>query len=127
MGKSTFVRHAFDLSSSPAAPFTFRKMSIDGSVYIVRLVELTYDDLDTDSDSRISWPEVLNGVPVPAIDGALTLYDVMNKESLAQVPQTLGKPPFGIVRYSVLRTSLAHAEMAGREFNAHGLGRRSNC
>jgi hypothetical protein len=66
-------------------------MSIDGSVYVVRLIELSYDDLDLDDEKRICWPDVLEGIPVPIIDGAFTLYDVMNKESLVQVPETLSR------------------------------------
>jgi hypothetical protein len=64
-------------------------MSIDGSVYVVRLIELTFNRLDLDDENRICWPETVNGAPMPFIDGAFTLYDVMNKESLVQVPETL--------------------------------------
>lgn len=91
VGKSTFVQRAFDLRAPPHTPFTSRKMSIDGNVYVVRLIELTYDDLDLDDEKRICWPDVLDSLPVPTIDGAFTLYDVMNKESLVQVPETLSK------------------------------------
>jgi len=66
-------------------------MSIDGSVYVVRLIELSFEQLDLDFEGRICWPDSVNGVAVPYIDGAFTLYDVMNKESLVQVPETLSK------------------------------------
>lgn len=66
-------------------------MSIDGSVYVVRLIELSFNELDLDDESRICWPDSVNGASIPCIDGAFTLYDVMNKESLVQVPETLRK------------------------------------
>ena len=91
VGKSTFIQRVFDLQTVPTSPFTLRKMSIDGNVYIVRLVELTYDDLNLDDHKRICWPDMIGGMPVPVIDGAFTLYDVMNRESLVQVPETLSE------------------------------------
>lgn len=66
-------------------------MSIDGNVYVVRLIELSFSELDLDNESRICWPDTVNAQPMPYIDGAFTLYDVMNKESLVQVPETLSK------------------------------------
>lgn len=68
-------------------------MSIDGNVYIIRLIELSYNDLDLDGEKRICWPETINGTPIPYIDGAFALYDVMNQDSLALIPETLGKFP----------------------------------
>jgi hypothetical protein len=91
VGKSTFIRRALDLARPPPTSFTSRKMSIDGNVYLVRLVELNYHDLDLDDENCICWPDVVKGTPVPPIDGAFTLYDVMNKESLVQIPETLGR------------------------------------
>jgi hypothetical protein len=91
VGKSTFIQRAFNLRIIPTSHFTVRKMSIDGNVYLVRLIELAYDDLNFDDHKRICWPDTIDGTPVPIIDGAFTLYDVMNKESLVQVPETLSK------------------------------------
>ena len=95
VGKSTFIQRAFDLRTTPPTSFTSRKMSIDGNVYVVRLIELSYHELDLDDEKCICWPDVINGTPVPAVDGAFTLYDVTNKESLVQVPETLSKFPTG--------------------------------
>jgi hypothetical protein len=91
VGKSTFIQQAFDLRDSPSILFTRRKMSLDGTVYVIRTVELNYHDLDLDDEKCICWPDVLGGTPVPAIDGAFILYDVMNRDSLIQVPEALGK------------------------------------
>jgi hypothetical protein len=91
VGKSAFIQKAFNLQSPPTTAISSRKMSIDGSVYVVRLIELSFNELDLDLEGRICWPESVNGAPIPYIDGAFTLYDVMNKESLVQVPETLSK------------------------------------
>ncbi|KAE9992368.1 hypothetical protein EG327_009322 [Venturia inaequalis] len=89
VGKSAFIQKAFNLQSPPTSAISSRKMSIDGSVYVVRLIELSFNELDLDDESRICWPDSVNGASIPYIDGAFTLYDVMNKESLVQVPETL--------------------------------------
>jgi hypothetical protein len=91
VGKSTFIQQAFDLSEMPLMTFTRRKMSLDGTIYVVRLIELSYNDLDLDDDQCICWPDTIDGSPVPAIDGAFTLYDVTNRDSLMQMPETLSK------------------------------------
>ena len=77
-------------------------MSIDGIVYVVRLIELSFSELDLDNESRICWPDSVNAQPMPYIDGAFTLYDVMNKESLVQVPETLSKFTTRAVRHRAL-------------------------
>ena len=91
VGKSAFIQKAFNLQNPPSNAISSRKMSIDGNVYVVRLIELSFSELDLDNESRICWPDSVNAQPTPYIDGAFTLYDVMNKESLVQVPETLSK------------------------------------
>ncbi|KAK0663104.1 Ras guanine nucleotide exchange factor A [Lasiodiplodia hormozganensis] len=89
VGKTRFIDRAFDLRSRSQVRTATRKMSIDGTVYTVRLVEVPFEELDIEHDDRICWPEKIDDMPAPRIDGALMLYDVMNQESLAQVPGML--------------------------------------
>ncbi|KAL1623489.1 hypothetical protein SLS54_004479 [Diplodia seriata] len=89
VGKTRFIDRAFDLRTRSHARTATRKMSIDGTVYTVRLVEVPFEELDIEHDDRICWPEKIDDMPAPRIDGALMLYDVMNQESLAQVPGML--------------------------------------
>lgn len=91
VGKSSFIQRVFDHRAAPTLTVTPRKMSIDGEEYTVRLIELPFDELDFDGDNHITWPDMADSRPMPPIDGVLTLYDVMNKESLADVPETLRK------------------------------------
>lgn len=66
-------------------------MSVDNAVYTVSLVELDLESFDVDPDRRIQWPKQINGHITPRIDGALLLYDVMNRESISDLPQTLSE------------------------------------
>jgi hypothetical protein len=93
VGKSTFIKQALDLEEMPATPFTSRKVQMDGTVYVVRLIEVNYGDLDLDDEKCICWPDTVGNTPVPHIDGAFTLYDVTCKDSLLQVPETLSEYP----------------------------------
>ena len=89
IGKSTFVLKAFDLRELPPAAFTRRKMSLDGKLYAIRLIELGYEHLQFDDQGIILWPDVVEKEPVPPIDGAFALYDVTSRNSLTQLPETL--------------------------------------
>ena len=96
VGKSTFMQRALDLAipPPPTAPVSARKMSVDGHVYVVRLFELGFDQVEFGSnqeDEDIVWPEKLGDFVIPRIDGALALYDVTNQNSLAEVPSALSK------------------------------------
>lgn len=64
-------------------------MSVDNIVYTVSLVELELESFDIAQDRRIEWPKQINGHIVPRMDGALLLYDVMNRDSIAALPQAL--------------------------------------
>lgn len=93
VGKSTFVQNSFDLGSQPESAFTINKMSLDDVDYKVRLIEMSLDDLCTTEHGRIKWPKSLDGGEVPSIDGVLTLYDVTNQESVAEIPDILCLSP----------------------------------
>jgi hypothetical protein len=66
-------------------------MSVDNVVYTVSLIELDLESFDIIPDRRIQWPKQINGHIVPRMDGALLLYDVMNRESIAELPPTLSE------------------------------------
>jgi hypothetical protein len=93
IGKSTFVLKAFDLRELPPAAFTRRKMSLDGKLYAIRLIELGFEHLQFDEQGSIVWPDVVDREPVPPIDGAFALYDVTSPSSLAHLPETLSMAP----------------------------------
>ncbi|KAK5119278.1 hypothetical protein LTR85_007634 [Meristemomyces frigidus] len=89
VGKSTFVQKAFDLPYLPLSLAAQRKIPVEGSAYLVRLLELPIDDVDVDDDDTIVWPETIEYNLMPRIDGAIALYDVQDKGSFDDVPEVL--------------------------------------
>jgi GTPase SAR1 family protein len=93
VGKSTLIQRALGLRSLPTAVASSLKMSVDGVVYTVSMIELDLESFDFNPDSKfVQWPKQINGQIVPRMDGALILYDVMNRDSILDLPQTLSKP-----------------------------------
>jgi GTPase SAR1 family protein len=89
VGKSTLIQRALGLRALPTSIASSLRMSVDNGVYTVSLIELDLESFDIVPDRRIEWPKQINGHIVPRLDGALLLYDVMNRESIAELPQTL--------------------------------------
>ncbi|KAH8811818.1 ras guanine nucleotide exchange factor domain-containing protein [Xylogone sp. PMI_703] len=89
VGKSTFIQKALGLRGLPNSASSSTRMSVDNVVYTVSLIELDLESFDIIQDKRIQWPKQINGQIVPRMDGALLLYDVMNRESIIELPQTL--------------------------------------
>ncbi|KUJ18233.1 ras GEF [Mollisia scopiformis] len=89
VGKSTLIMRALGLRALPTNIASSLRMSVDNVVYTVSLIELDLESFDINPDRRIQWPKQINGHIVPRMDGALLLYDVMNRESIQELPQTL--------------------------------------
>lgn len=90
VGKSMFIQHALDLRKPTNGPVSSSKVALSGVTYRFQLLELELDDIDY-SGRQISWPKYINSQLVPPIDGVLCLYDVTNQESIAEIPELLGK------------------------------------
>ncbi|KIW64979.1 hypothetical protein PV04_07273 [Phialophora macrospora] len=84
-GKTTFIRNALGSQRSR----TSTQVVIKDKYYRIQLIELLFDDVDFSSERRIEWPAHVNGVPLPEVDGVFCLYDVTDKESVADVPAAL--------------------------------------
>ena len=91
VGKSTLIQRALGLRSLPSSIASSLRMTVDEVGYIVSLIELDLESFDIVPDRRIQWPKQINGHIVPRMDGALLLYDVMNRESITELPQTLSE------------------------------------
>jgi GTPase SAR1 family protein len=91
VGKSTFVQRALDLPFPSPTKAADRKIPYDGTLYRIRLLEISIDDVDIDDDDTVSWPDSVADKMMPHIDGVLTLYDVADRSSIEDVPETLGK------------------------------------
>jgi ABC-type Fe3+ transport system substrate-binding protein len=66
-------------------------MRIDDGYYIVRYLEMSFNDILIGDRNSIKWPETIDDLATPRIDGAVTIYDVTNQESLARVPEMLSQ------------------------------------
>nr|POE65991.1 ras guanine nucleotide exchange factor k [Quercus suber] len=90
VGKSTFVQRALTLPSLPHSLTAEGKVPVEGSTYLVRLLELPIEDVDIDDeDDTVSWPDTIESKVMPEIDGALFLYDVGDQDSLKHIPDML--------------------------------------
>jgi hypothetical protein len=88
-GKTSFMRKALGLPENTTSAQCHRKWTIDNTPYVVRFVEMLIDDIRMKPGNVIEWPKTANDAPVPRIDGAITIYDVTVKESLAGVPDMM--------------------------------------
>lgn len=86
-GKTSFIRNALGRDRSPSST----QVAIKDRIYKIQLIELLFDDVDFSSERRIEWPVHVDGVPFPDIDGVFCLYDVSDKESVADVPPALSR------------------------------------
>ncbi|OAP64006.1 hypothetical protein AYL99_03233 [Fonsecaea erecta] len=84
-GKTTFIRNSIGKDRSR----TSIEVRIRDRSYQIQFFELLFDDVDFSSERRIEWPTYINGAPLPEIDGVFCLYDVSDKESVADVPAAL--------------------------------------
>ena len=91
VGKSTFIRCALDLKQPTNSIASVKKISLDGMVYQVRLLEIELGAIHVTASQQVEWPEAVTHLPTTRIDGALTLYDVMKKESLAHLPELISE------------------------------------
>lgn len=91
VGKSTFVQCALDLKKPAISPSSTKKVSLEGVISIVRLIELQLEDVTITEDCSICWPTEIGDQSVPRIDGALVMCDVMDQSSMSKAHGILSK------------------------------------
>lgn len=91
VGKSTFVHCALDLKKASTSPISSKKVSLEGKISIVRLLELDIEDVEVTADQKVHWPERVENQSMPEIDGVLALYDVMDQSSIHPMPNLLSE------------------------------------
>ncbi|KAL4963840.1 putative Ras guanyl-nucleotide exchange factor RasGEF [Aspergillus stella-maris] len=74
VGKTTFIQSALEMKTPLTTRSTTKKMSLDGSVYVVRLVKIQSDEISMGSDGRLRWPQLGSDSP-SSVEGALLLHD----------------------------------------------------
>lgn len=91
VGKSAFMQRALKLSQPPSQQgfVIFNWTEADGTQHTVQMFEVDLEVFDLEMNEPIRWPRQANGQMAPRVDGTMVLYDVMNKESIKLLPQTL--------------------------------------
>ncbi|KAI0974787.1 RAP guanine nucleotide exchange factor 4 [Xylaria arbuscula] len=100
VGKTQFIRTAMSLPppskplTPPSDPKTVTaRIVVDNVPYTVALFELDLQYFESeyfDGQCRqVKWPTQMNGTILPRVHGVLFLYDVMNRESINYLPETL--------------------------------------
>ncbi|KAL4785361.1 ras guanyl-nucleotide exchange factor RasGEF [Aspergillus varians] len=74
VGKTTFIQSALEMKHPLSSQSTTKKMSLDGTVYVVRLLEVHADEISLCSNGKLRWPRIGSDSP-PIVDGALLLHD----------------------------------------------------
>ncbi|KAJ5142744.1 uncharacterized protein N7515_001531, partial [Penicillium bovifimosum] len=82
-GKTSFVKCALDMKHPPTSIINQKKMSLDGSVYKVRLLEVDLTKIQFGPDNKILWPSTGHETTAPAIDGVLVLHDATKPDRLS--------------------------------------------
>lgn len=91
VGKSAFMQRALKLSqpTSSQGILVFNWTEADGTQHTVQMFEVDLEAFDLEMNEPIRWPRQANGQMAPRVDGTMVLYDVMDKESIKLLPQTL--------------------------------------
>ncbi|KAI0518219.1 ras guanine nucleotide exchange factor domain-containing protein [Xylaria bambusicola] len=100
VGKTHFIRTAMSLpppskpQAPPADPKTMTaRIVVDNVPYSVALFELDLQYFESEyfdgQHRQVKWPKQMNGTILPQVHGVLFLYDVMNRESINYLPETL--------------------------------------
>ena len=90
VGKSTFIQCALELEKTIASSFSSKKVSLEGSISVVLLVELNVNDVGVVNNS-VRWPDNVEDHVLPLIDGALVINDIMDLSSFDTLPKLLSE------------------------------------
>lgn len=88
-GKTTFITSALDMRHPATSRTTTKKMSLDGSVYLVRLLEMSSREIVRDSKGPL-WPRFGNDPSPPKVDGVLVLHDTTQPAIFSEIVNLLG-------------------------------------
>ncbi|KAL1970627.1 hypothetical protein VTN77DRAFT_4271 [Rasamsonia byssochlamydoides] len=89
VGKSTFIQYALDLKQPDTSLSSTKKMSLDGTVYVVNLWKILPKEMSVPESNRIVWPRFRGEQELPPIDGALVLYDATSPKSVVEISRIL--------------------------------------
>ena len=85
------MRCALDLKTTSSSSVSCKKVSLEGKISTVRLLEIGFEDLDFTADTNLHWPARLGDYNTAVIDGVLALYDVQDQSSISRIPALLSE------------------------------------
>lgn len=85
------MRSSLDLKKASTSPVSSKKVSLEGKISTVRLLELGFEDLEITANQNVRWPTKVGDYNTPIIDGVLALYNVMDQGSIARIPALLSE------------------------------------
>ena len=89
-GKSLFVKNALDLKDDNSSTVITKKVSLEGSISIVRLIEIDMARIPRGADAS-DWITSIEDIPTAGIHGALLLFDVTNRKSVNGLGEILSR------------------------------------
>ncbi|KAH7155311.1 ras guanine nucleotide exchange factor domain-containing protein [Dactylonectria estremocensis] len=89
VGKSSFVQRVLGLPRPPISNASTVQVLVDKVAHNITLLELDLEYFEMNPNHPIQWPKQMNGHIIPRVDAALILYDVMNQDSIRELPQAL--------------------------------------
>lgn len=78
------------MKNTPSSFSTKKKMSLDGSVYMVRLLEIDLQQVTFSQDKRIVWPQLEKDTAAPVVDGVLLLHDATHPDNFSEAKELIG-------------------------------------
>ncbi|MCJ1246294.1 hypothetical protein MMC30_003500 [Trapelia coarctata] len=115
-GKSTFVRCALDLKKPATSPVSSKKMSLEGDVFLISLIEVPMEEIEVVGD-QIYWPDMLEDVEMPQIDGVLVVCDVTERRSVKDIPKLLAPPSSNSIPTRARATTTSHSSNSSHSHN----------
>jgi hypothetical protein len=91
VGKSTFIQQLRHAPRPSTLNITTSRHTVDGTPYLVTLVELDLEGIELDPNQPVHWPKQIGGHMVPRMDGAMILYDAVKEDSMREVPPIMGE------------------------------------
>ncbi|KAI9681402.1 MAG: hypothetical protein M1817_002685 [Caeruleum heppii] len=88
VGKSTFIQQALGLRHTPST-LSVRKMSIEGVVHNVKLLECRLEQFQIASNKQFWWPSQVTEAEFHQVDGVLMLHDFRDPDNIAAVSKAL--------------------------------------
>lgn len=88
-GKTTFITSALDMRHPFKGRQTTKKMSLDGSVYLVRILEISSREIFHGPNGPV-WPRFGSDPSPPTIDGVLVLHDTTQPSTFSATVNLLG-------------------------------------